>query len=218
MIGSDVVAETLPLHVEVAGTAGVERIDLLAAGRLVCSWDGSPYSQRPTNRVRIRWSGARILNRNRATVWDGALRIRGNQLTQVAGFAFDSPAEGIREWKSDYVQWTSITTGDEDGLVLTLADGLAGTLEFETGVVRCPVALADLRRAPVTREAGGVEQRVVFELAPAADVPREVGWEIPVKPDRALAVKGQIPYHLRITQVDGHRAWTSPWFVRARWR
>jgi len=207
IIGSDVTATALPLRVEVIGTAGIERIDLLAAGKPVAAWE---ETQRSPNRIRIRWSGARILNRNRATNWTGSLRITGNTITAVEGFAFDSPAEGIQSWDVDNVRWSSITTGDEDGLILTLADGLKGSLAFQAEPLQCEISLSEL---PATREAGKVEQRVIFEVAPIAEQ-REVVWTTDVVPDPALAIQGQIPLHLRITQVDGHRAWTSPWFVK----
>lgn len=217
-IGSDLTRSKNPmaLRVDVVGTDGVEQIDLLAAGKPVTAWEGSPYGQRPTNRIRIRWSGARIHNRNRATVWNGSLKVHGNKVVGVEGFAFDSPAEGIQDWGTGHVRWSSITTGDEDGLILMLAQDLEGTLEFQTAPVQCSIALRNLRRAPLVREAGGIEQRAVFERAPeAANLKREVSWTTTVSPDRSLAVKGRIPYHLRITQVDGHRAWTSSWFVEA---
>jgi hypothetical protein len=214
-IGSDIkdAEGPLSLNVEVAGTAGIERIDLLAAGHEVDSWIASPYVSRSQERVRIRWSGARILNRRRATEWDGSLRLEGNTLTAVEGFAFDSPAEGIQSWDSENVQWKSITTGDEDGLLLTLEKANAGSIEFVTDVMTCSVSLADLAGGPQTFEAGGIEQQVVFEWAPPNTLPREAVWEAKVALAQDLAVEGVIPLHLRITQTDGHRAWTSPWFV-----
>ncbi len=204
----------LSMNVEVAGTAGIERIDLLAAGNQVDSWTGSPYEARPQDRVRIRWSGARILNRKRATEWDGSLRMDGNSIAAVEGFAFDSPAEGIQGSDAEGVRWKSITTGDEDGLLLTVSHAGEGRIDFSTDVIACSVNLSDLAEGPQTFEAGGVEQQVVFELAPPDSLPREVVWEREVSTSMGLAVEGVIPYHLRITQTDGHRAWTSPWFVR----
>lgn len=60
-------------------------------------------------------------------------------------------------------------------------------------------------------------QEVVFELAPLAEgLSKEVTWELQVSPREEEAINGVIPYHLRVLQVDGHQAWTSPWFVQMR--
>lgn len=214
-IGSDIdsVEGDLLLQVEVAGTAGIERIDLLAGGNDVDAWTASPYESRPQDRVRIRWSGARILNRKRATEWHGSLRIAGNTITAIEGFAFDSPAEGIQDWDTESVRWKSITTGDEDGLIMTVERAGEGRVELVTNVISCSVNLSDLAEGPQTFEAGGIEQQVLFEWAPPESLQREAIWECAVRASKELAVKGVIPFHLRIAQTDGHTAWTSPWFV-----
>ena len=215
-IGSDWSPKSgvMSLSVKVIGTAPFERIDLLAAGQRVNSWDGCPYGDRSGNVIRIRWTGARILNRNRAADWDGLLKIVDNRLLSVEGFAFDSPSEGIQNWNGEEVSWKSITTGDEDGLILTLDKESKGSIKFETGPVTCEVSIDDLKKGPVTKEAGGVGQEVVFELAPPKEgLSREVTWQMELSPREHDAIDGVIPYHLRILQVDGHRAWTSPWFV-----
>ena len=60
-----------------------------------------------------------------------------------------------------------------------------------------------------------VGQEVVFELAPPNEgLSREVTWQSQVSPREIKAIDGVIPLHLRILQVDGHRAWTSPWFIQ----
>jgi len=208
---------SLPLTVSVMGTAPIERIDLLAAGHAVTSWEADRYEERPRDRIRIRWSGARILNRNRATRWDGTLRISGDGLAKVEEFAFDTPAHGVQASGRSSVRWVSSTTGDEDGLVLLLDEPAKGALELNTGPLSCSVNVDDLRSGPIALDAGGVEQEVIFEFCPASEgLPSCVDWESEVSPSREHAIKGLIPYHLRITQVDGHRAWTSPWFVKCQ--
>ena len=114
-------------------------------------------------------------------------------------------ASGVSVWQG--------STGDEDGLLLSFAREAEGTLEFTTGPVTCSLDLEELACNPVVLDAGGVEQRVIFELAPDV-VERDLTWSAEVEPSSEHAISGVIPYHLRIRQVDGHRAWTSPWFVR----
>jgi hypothetical protein len=108
-----------------------------------------------------------------------------------------------------------MTTGDEDGLLLTLEKDLGGTLEFNTQVGQYTVELSQLEQKPVRYTAGGVEQQVLFERAPNTDnMKRDVAWHAEVDVPSQEAVNGVVPLHLRIVQIDGHRAWTSPWFVQ----
>ncbi len=207
--------DPLVLELQAHGTAPIEQIDLLAAGMPLATWEGSPYQERSGTQVRIRWSGARNFNRRRTVVWNGSLSIDGNKLTSVDGYAFDSPAEGIEDWSDRSVTWSSITSGDEDGLVLTLAEELTGTLSFQTGPLTHRFDLKELSAAPLVFELGGVEQQVVFEKAPQPDaLAQDVAWKLDVSPRVSDAINGQVPLHLRIQQLDGHRAWTSAWFVK----
>ena len=75
-MGSDLShnSESVSFSVNVIGTAPIERIDLLKAGQCIDSWEGCPYEERSGNSIRIRWTGARILNRNRATDWNGLIK------------------------------------------------------------------------------------------------------------------------------------------------
>jgi len=219
LMGSDLSLNSgsVSFSVSVNGTAPIEKIDLLNAGQFVDSWEGCPYEERSGNLIRVRWTGARILNRNRATDWNGSLKIIENQLLSVDGFAFDSPSEGIQDWNGEGVTWKSITTGDEDGLILTLEKDGVGCIIYETGPVSCQIAVDELKKGPVVKDAGGVGQEVIFELAPPKEgLSREVTWETQVSPGELEAIDGIIPLHLRVLQVDGHRAWTSPWFVQLR--
>ena len=218
-MGSDLSLHSgsMSFSVSVIGSAPIEKIDLLRAGQFVDSWKGCPYEKRSGNLIRIRWTGARILNRNRATDWNGSLKIIENQLLSVDGFAFDSPSEGIQDWNEESVTWKSITTGDEDGLILGLEKDGVGCIKYDTGPVSCHIAVDELKKGPVVKNAGGVGQEVIFELAPPKEgLSREVTWQTQVSPRELEAINGIIPLHLRVLQVDGHRAWTSPWFVQLR--
>src|SRR5205823_8313683 len=127
----------------------------------------------PGDRVRLAWTGARILDRNRQQVWDGRLRVDGTRLLDARDYAIDTPAEGIQGWDASSVRWRSRTAGDEDGLILRLSDPGAGTLHFETDLLRFDLPLAELDRERVY-PAGGVGRRVVVTRLSEAPTPRSV--------------------------------------------
>ena len=87
-------AGNLTMRVEVAGSASLERIDLFRGVDLIQTYPERP--ERQATRVRLSWSGQRIRARNRLVRWDGGLEIDRGKITEAVGYAFDSPAEGIR--------------------------------------------------------------------------------------------------------------------------
>ena len=59
-------------------------------------------------------------------------------------------------------------------------------------------------------DAGGVGQRVCVERDPGPRQPRAVSFTF-----RDTLLPGRHPYFVRVTQQDGHIAWSSPIWVRA---
>lgn len=222
-MGGEVVANgpvTLACHV--AGTAPVRRVEVLrmalpghekparsAAPEVVHVHD--PLAEAPLSAglVRVAWSGARILGRDRATHWDGWLEIEGAVIEAAAGYAFDGPQEGLTEVTSSTVAWRSITTGDEDGVTLRLSDADGATLRFRTEPAQFDCPLGDLGREAHVHEAGGIGQRVTVQRLPDGEPPLSLVF---TRSDDPPA--GESAYWVRVTQDDGARAWSSPVFVR----
>jgi hypothetical protein len=195
--------------VRVCGTAPLERLDLLRNAEVVATWDAFE-GLKPSNRIRVEWSGARILGRDRATHWDGGLSVSGTTITDVAPWAFDCLFEGITLQTDTGVQWRSITTGDADGVILTLDDPHAGVLNFEAGPCDFELPLDELDGLePYVQQAGGVEQKVVIRRLPATSPPLDV--DLQMTPECA-ETKGY-GYWLRVRQIDGAKAWTSPIYI-----
>ncbi|MSS70137.1 MAG: DUF3604 domain-containing protein [Candidatus Latescibacteria bacterium] len=194
------------VSVRVWGTAPVERVDLFRGVTQVYSFPETV--QRSEREVRIAWSGQRIRARNRLAVWDGSLEIDRGRILKAEGYAFDAPSEGLREVTERSVVWKSVTTGDADGVVLTLDAPPEATLDFRTGIVSRKVSLREIAEGPVTAEAGGIDMKVVFERLPLG-AGREVAFTFR---EKDLA-PGCHPYWVRVTQTDGAKAWSSPIYV-----
>ena len=65
-----------------------------------------------------------------------------------------------------------------------------------------------MRRQPVTVPGPGIDTRLVMEMAPTGS-----GLEIVTTFRDGAAPPGRQPSWLRITQIDGAKAWLSPWYV-----
>lgn len=206
-MGSAFEADAPPeIVVNVVGTASIERIDIVRGLEEVYSYPEDP--ERSSERVRIAWSGQRIRARNRLARWDGSLSLEGGRFRDVVGYAFDSASEGITDWEDQKIEWTSVTTGDADGVAFTVDGSDDATIDFQTPIVSRSIKLGTMKMGPVTVDAGGVDMKVVFEMEPTG-----VGREATVRFRDSDAPSGTHPYWIRVVQTDGSKAWVSPFYV-----
>ena len=196
------------IEVRVVGTAPIERIDVVRKTETVFSYPEKPEGS--NDRIRVAWSGQRILARNRLVRWDGNLSIDQGRLLDVDDYAFDTPAEGITEVSDQSIHWRSVTTGDPDGVSFRVEDTNARTqISFRSDVVSCDVPVETIRGGPVTVDAGGIDMKVVFEMEPTG-----VGNEARMNFRDAEVEAGLHPYWIRVVQTDGAKAWVSPFYVK----
>ncbi len=211
MMGEEYSAGAPPrLAVEVWGTGPLEAVELFRGLDLIHSAALAAPAPDDSPRIRIAWSGARIYQRNRQTVWDGSLELAGGTIRSVEGYAFDTPAEGIVAWDARTVRWTSKTTGDEDGVILELDAPASATLTFHTGLASFTLPLSAITARPYVVDAGGVRQQVALLRLPLHPYPAEASLEFT---DEGWQ-PGWNAYWVRVRQWDGARAWSSPIYVR----
>lgn len=206
-MGSDLEALHPPeIAVDVIGTAPIERVEVFRGMELVHRYPET--IPRAENRIRISWSGQRIRARNRLVRWDGGLTLRQGRVRRAEEFAFDSASEGIQSVSDHAVTWKSVTTGDADGVILTVDGPQRATIDFRTDVVSHAVTLGEIAKGPVRIPAGGIDIAVVFEQAPVG-----AGCEAGFTCRESELPDGCHPYWVRVTQTDGAKAWTSPIYV-----
>jgi hypothetical protein len=196
------------LAAEVLGTAPIDKVDVFYGPRVAQTW--RPY--RPADlgrRVRVLWQGAEYRGRGRETVWQGRLRLEGNRIMRFAPVNFLNPERQVREiTPGGELSWSSVTTGNLAGIDLWLeADG--GTLGIETNVVSGNVELAPLADQRLVFDGGGLGRQISVYRLPEHD------WARRIAVDHAVRFPGgaDLPVYLRITQADGHQAWSSPIYL-----
>jgi uncharacterized protein DUF3604 len=192
------------------GTGPIERIDIfrgLALVRTITPYTAESFAG--SHRYRVAWAGSRVRGRDRLTTWDGSLELSAGRVIDAVVFAMENPEKGIRLVGERRVQWISNTTGDDDGVDLTLDAPPDAVLRFRTPVIDLDVPLADLADgATRTFPAGGVDLRAFMRRLPARDLTREVKIE-----HRETPPSGAHAYWIRVTQEDGAQAWTSPVYL-----
>ncbi len=207
VMGSEYCTDEPPeLKIDVKGTAPIERISLMRGATEVHHFPQK--TKRDQSKVRISWSGQRIRARNRRVVWDGSVELSEGRILEAQGYAFDSAAEGIRDIDERRVRWESVTTGDEDGVILTLEAPDDSVLRFKSDVLTHEVTLMKIRSAPVIVHADGIEVKATFEYLPLG-----TGMEVSFAYREPKLEPGSHAYWVRVVQTDGAKAWASPIYV-----
>jgi hypothetical protein len=197
------------LYVRVAGTAPVESIQVRNGLQVVETL--RPYGERDLgHRIEVVWSGAEVRGRARMVSWDGSLRVQDNALRAVTAVNFWNP-EAQPAVQPDRVSWRSVTTGGTAGLILELEASGTGVLELETlqGRLTCPIQSLGLE--PLTVACGGLGKQIAVYRLPARECPREFSFDLSL----GHLHEGDNPVYVRVTQEDGHMAWTSPVYLVA---
>ena len=196
----------------VAGTGPLERVDVLRGLDLVRSI--TPYtaaSYEGSTRYRVAWAGSRVRGRDRLTRWDGSLELSAGRILDAEPFAMENPEKGITNRSATRIEWISNTTGDDDGVDLTLEAPPDAVLRFRTAPISLDVPLRDLTDG-ATRvfAAGGVDLRAFMRRLPERDHTRDLRIDVtdPAPPRGACHA-----YWIRVTQEDGAQAWTSPVYL-----
>ena len=196
----------------VVGTGPVERVDIFRGLEILhTATHYRPASFEGSSRYRIAWAGSRVRGRDRLTRWDGSLALSEGRIVDAVPFAMDNPEKGITERAEAKVAWISNTTGDDDGVDVTIEAPADAMLRFRTPVIDLDVRLGDLADgATRTFAAGGVDLRVFMRRLPARDLALSIAFD---HTDPAPAPGACHAYWIRATQEDGAQAWTSPVYL-----
>lgn len=201
-------AETeLTLDVRMAGTAPLQRIDLYDGTTLVESYRPNPASKED-RRVRVLWHGAECRGRKRTTVWDGSLKVTGNEITRMAPVNFHNPDTLPVLTPGGEVVWMSYTAGNFAGLDLWLKEPARGTISMATAQVDWSVALerlGDLDSIDLGGEGRMLTVCRMQETPEVRDLEHSYSISLSAKPRQRL--------YVCVTQEDGHRAWSSPIYL-----
>ncbi len=199
----------MKLSVEAIGTAPLERVDVFHGTTVVQS--ARPFTGTELGRrVRILWQGAEYRGRGRETVWQGKLDVTGNRIARFAPVNFLNPERKVQEVSpGTALAWTSVTTGNLAGIDVWLEDAHAGSLRVETNIVSGEVKLDQLADGTIAWEGGGLGRRLSIYRLPEADWTKRLTLE-----HRATFAGGaDLPVYVRVTQADGHQAWSSPIYL-----
>ena len=196
------------LHVRAVGTAPLESVEVRNGLEKIETL--RPYTADDLgSRIKIVWSGAEVRGRDRMVAWDGGLRLRDNAILDATPINFWNANRPLEMMDSHQLAWRSVTTGGLAGVILSLEKPQAGLLEIDTlqGRFECPVEAIGFE--PKTWEWGGLRKKIELYRLPDHQSSYEFCFSLPLKELR----EGDNPIYIRMTQKDGHMAWSSPIYL-----
>jgi hypothetical protein len=204
--GSDTSAPRL--RVRVVGTAPIESVEVRNGPKVVETL--RPYGRDDLgSRVKIVWSGAEVRGRDRMVSWDGGLRVGGNVILDATPINFWNANQPLEKVGRDQLRWKSSTTGGASGVILTLGEPHAGSLEIETLERRVECEIGSVGLDPTVWECGGLRKKIEVYRLPDRRPSHEFSFTLPLAELR----EGDNAIYVRMTQEDGHTAWTSPVYL-----
>ena len=196
------------LVVQAVGSAPIERLDIFDGLKLIETI--RPYGEENLGpRIRVVYEGAEYRGRARTTIWDGSLRLEGNAVRNAEMINNWNLDRGIQTRTKTEITWKAVTTGNFGGIDLTLEDSDAGYISITTKHLQIQTAIADIGIEDTVFEAGGLDRRIRLYRLPEHMGEREM-----------VAHRSMTLHHdrdtrlfVRVTQEDGHRAWSSPIYL-----
>jgi hypothetical protein len=193
----------------VHGTAPIDTVSIFNGSREIAVHHPNP-AKRDAKRLRLIWQGANTQDRGRAMRWNGELKLTGGRIVAAEPLNMYAPKYGIVSSSANHVAWTSVTSGQESGLLLELDAPDDATITFDAGPATFEFTLGEARADDVVRHFGGLDQSVrastVHHEGDAMDATMDAITEDNLAP-------GQHAYFVRVVQRDFHRAWSSPIYV-----
>jgi len=194
--------------VNIAGSAPVERVDIFDGLELIETI--RPYGKGELgSRIRMIYEGSEYRGRARTTIWDGSLTVAGNTILSAAMINNWNLDRGIQMRTESEIAWKAVTTGNFGGIDVTFEAPDAGRLSIKTKHVQVEAGIADIGLENMVFEAGGLERRIRLYRLPDRMSKNEISLRrtIRLHDDRDTRL------FVRVTQEDGHRAWSSPIYL-----
>lgn len=194
------------IEVDVTGTGAIMDVEIRNGLNTIKRYHDTLEKDR--RRIRIVWSGVRVRSRSKKTDWDGTLSIKAGTASNLSCFAFNQPDERAYMMSGQDIRWTSKTSGDIDGIEFDLDWNDETTLTFSTRPAQFSVRIRDLMEQDVVYDAGGVNQKVTVGFATVA-----LDQQAQLSVTDTSVKAGVNAYWVKVTQKDGHMAWSSPMYV-----
>jgi len=196
------------LRFHIAGSAPIEKVDIFNGNEIIHT--AHTYSaDNLGSRIKLIWRGAEVRGRDRVVHWDGSLKVKGNRIRGIQPINFWNADQPLQQTDEQNLRWKSATTGGLTGMILDLEKGTSGTLLFHSIQGEAVFELGETGLEPQTVSFGGLQKEVGAYRLPDENKNLEFARSVNI----SKLQKGTNPIYVRITQEDGHMAWSSPIYL-----
>lgn len=199
----------LSLNIDLYAAAPIERIQIFNGLDLI--EEVKPYPNEMienSNRIRIIWEGAEFRARRRNAQWKGDITIVDNEIINVKSFNFWNVDAPLKMDSETQISWETYTSGNFQGVDVTLKDSKKGTFSFHTNQIDFKLPLSEITPKDTIFEAGGLEKRVRVFRIPEVNDCTTMHIEKPVCLAPTKEKDDQI--YVKVTLENGHQLWSSP--------
>ncbi|MDH3660879.1 MAG: DUF3604 domain-containing protein [Alphaproteobacteria bacterium] len=196
------------LVIAIDGSAPIERLEIFDGLDLIETvrpYDASDLGAR----IRVVYQGAEYRGRARTTNWDGSLSLTDNAIKRAEMFNNWNLDRGLSVHDQHSASWKAVTTGNFGGFDLWLEDRKAGRLAIRTQHVETDLDIAAIGQEELVFDAGGLERALKVYRLPERLHESRMTHRMPIK----VGAEGDTRPFVRVTQIDGHRAWSSPIYL-----
>jgi hypothetical protein len=200
---------TAAIDVSVRGTAPLSRVDLFRGSELLATeqFDEDDLGTDGADRVELTWTGARSKTRHKVQEWSGGLTLSAGRILNAEEAGFDHPTQGITERTDTTLRWEGGTAGNYQSVRLSLDAPADAELAVRSGPVSESFTLGDIDNEGTVVNAGHLDRRLSV---------RRVGESITTDATVSFVdapAEGRHAYYVRVRQIDGEMAWSSPVFL-----
>lgn len=201
--------DDLLLKATIIGTAPVESLEMKDGLRTLKTFK-TYYPENLGRKIKVIWSGSETRGRARMADWTGGLAVNGNRITSITPVNFWKPDSPLSQCGENLIKWQSVTTGGLAGCIIELEEKHKGCLQIETVQGKVLYDLSGEGYHPQIYNFGGLDKKISIYKLPDNLTACHLEFDIPVKNIHP----GNNPLYLRMSQLDGNIAWTSPVYIR----
>ena len=192
----------------VHGTAPLESISIFNRSEELHRLSPNPLVS-DGRRLKVTWTGANSPDRGRFMDWSGELRLSGGTILNATPLNMFAAKYGIRDRDANRVSWRSVTSGQDEGLLLEVDAPDDAVITFAAGPANITFSLGEARKRDLDWELGGLNQALGATTRHCEGDEHDATFEFVDE----NAAPGERAYWVRVTQTDFHRAWSSPIYV-----
>ena len=219
IMGQEIECSSPPkIEVEAIGDQYIDHIDIYRGNDLI--YQKYYYTTPAPSRfktIKILWSGVRNNGRSKQAPWHGSVFLEKGKIKSAETVAFDVFQQGITYRANQVVSWNSATSGDYDGIILSVDAPEDAVLRFVSRQISLDIPLSGIEVKSKIYPAGGVNLKVEVSLLgeklPGAGGVNNRIAETYVDADYK---NGFGAYWVKVVQENGQMAFSSPVFINAK--